>query len=57
MTVMPGFMPGIHFFARFLFSQTSIAATSSAKTRFALSPAVTAFVNFPAGLNLPRSVG
>jgi len=37
MTVMPGFMPGIHVFPRFLFSQTLIAATS---------PAMTAFINF-----------
>jgi hypothetical protein len=43
MTVMPRFMPGIHFFPRFLFSQRWMAATS---------PAMTAFVNFPAGLNL-----
>jgi hypothetical protein len=52
MTVTPGFMqlmPGIPVFLRFLFSQTWMAATSSAKTRVTLSPAMTAFINFSAG--------
>jgi len=39
--VMPGLVPGIHVFLRCCIPKTWMAGTSSAKTRFALLPAMT----------------